>query len=132
VIVIDASAAVDLLVERGPRGAWVAATTQGEELFHAPHLIDVEVASALRRRSLGGELPASRGREALEALLDLKLVRYPLAPLLARVWALRQYLTAYDAAYVSLAEALGLPLVTTDARLGRARGHRAEIVAYAG
>lgn len=82
--------------------------------LHAPHLVGVEVAQAVRRYVRTGTLPQERGREALEHLAELDLRRYPHDPLLPRMWSLRENLTAYDAAYLSLAEALDAPLLTFD------------------
>jgi predicted nucleic acid-binding protein len=132
VIVLDASAALDLLLERGDRGEWVARRVAREGVVAAPHLLDLEVASAVRRRERSGEIGAARGRAALEDLAVMPLRRYPATALLGRVWQLRGTLTAYDAAYVALAEALGAPLVTMDERLGRSGGHRATIEAFGG
>jgi predicted nucleic acid-binding protein len=98
-----------------------------EETLHAPHLIDIEVAQVLRRYAIAGEAAEERCRAALADLADLPLTRYPHDFLLPRVWELRGNLTAYDAVYVSLAEALDAPLVTRDQRLANAPGHRARI-----
>lgn len=126
-IVLDASAAVEFLLGTAV-GERVATRTRAEgETLHAPYLLDVEVAHALRRQVARGELPVERGREALEDLADLALERYPHAPLLGRMWELRSRLTAYDATYVALAEELDAPLVTRDARLARAGGHGARV-----
>jgi predicted nucleic acid-binding protein len=130
VIVVDASAAVDVLLER-PRGAWVTERLHDERLA-APHLIDLEVASAVRKRVRAGDIPAARGAAAIADLEALALDRYPATRLLARIWELREIATAYDAAYIALAEALEARLVTTDERLARASGHRATIESYAG
>ncbi len=100
--------------------------TPGETL-HAPHLLDLEVAQVLRRYALAGEMDAIRGLEALEDLADLPLTRYPHDLLLPRIWELRWNLTAYDAAYVALAEALAAPLVTRDAALASVRVHHARV-----
>jgi predicted nucleic acid-binding protein len=126
VIVVDASAILEVLL--GTRdGARVAERlfTPGETL-HAPHLLDLEVAQVLRRYALAGELDAPRGLAALEDLADLPLTRYPHDLLLPRIWELRRNLTAYDAAYVALAEVLAAPLVTRDAALA-SRVHRARV-----
>ena len=128
-MILDASAAVDFLVEAGPRGGWVRDLVAPEAEFAAPHLIDVEVASALRKAVARHDLTERRAREALTDFRDFALTRYALTGLLERIWALRASLTPYDAAYVVLAEALDDRLVTTDARLARSRGHRAEIIA---
>lgn len=96
--------------------------------MHAPHLVDVEIASVLRLFVRRREIPAAAGRRALAEVPGLIGERYGADLLLPRIWALRNVLSAYDAAYVALAEVLELPLVTTDLRLARSRGHRAEIV----
>jgi predicted nucleic acid-binding protein len=126
-IVLDASAVVELVLG-SERGATVRARIQRpDETLHAPHLLDVEVASVLRRYQLSGQLPAEDGREALADLAGLDIVRYPHDPLLPRVWDLRAFVTAYDAVYLALAEVLEAPLLTLDRRLARARGHGARI-----
>jgi len=130
VIILDASAAVDLLVEESDPGTWVAERVAREENVGAPHLIDLEVMSSLRRLLLQQEIPLARARDAITGLAELGIIRYPIMDLLERIWQLRERLTPYDAAYVVLSETLGVPLVTTDRRLARARGHRAEIVAF--
>jgi len=132
VIVLDASAAVDVILELGPEGEWVASELAGAESLHAPHLIDSEVASALRKLTLAGEISARRGTAALRHFLDLRLIRYPAEPLLPRICQLRHSLTAYDATYITLAESLGAPLLTTDRGIGGSRGHRAVVSAFPG
>jgi predicted nucleic acid-binding protein len=94
---------------------------------HSPSLVDLEVASVLRRLVRLGVVDARRGGEAIVDLADFALVRFPHTPLLGRIWELRDRLTAYDAAYVALAEELNAPLLTLDTRLARAGGHRAKI-----
>ncbi len=126
-IVLDASAVADFLLARGELWDWLAGRLRGATSLHAPHLVDVEVASVVRGRALAGEISAGRGRAALDDLADLRLTRYPVTPLLTRIWELRANVTAYDGAYVALAEVLRAPLVTTDDRLGRSRGHRAAV-----
>jgi predicted nucleic acid-binding protein len=127
VIVVDASVILEVLLGT-PDGARVAGRlfTPGETL-HAPHLLDLEVAQVLRRYALAGELDSARGLEALDDLADLPLTRYPHDLLLPRIWELRRNLTAYDAAYVALAEALAAPLVTRDAALVSVRVHHARV-----
>ena len=126
-IVLDASAVVELVLG-SPRGASVRERVeQRDETLHAPHLLDVEVASVLRRYQLSGELSAADGREALADLAGLDIVRYAHDPLLPRVWELRTRVTAYDAVYLALAEMLEAPLLTLDRRLARARGHGARV-----
>ncbi len=93
--------------------------------------MDVEVLHALRRFALRGTLSRRRSGEAFEDLSNIVFERYPHTSLLGRIWDFRDNLTAYDATYVALAEALGAPLVTTDSRLARAPGIRAEVEVYA-
>ena len=122
-IVLDASAVIELVLGSS-RGATVHARIQRrDESLHAPHLLDVEVASVLRRYQLSGALSSEDGREALADLAGLDIVRYPHDPLLPRVWELRTSVTAYDAVYLALAEVLEAPLLTLDRRLARVRGH---------
>ncbi len=126
-IVVDASAALELLLGT-PRGQVLAERffAPGETL-HAPYLIDLETAQVLRRYSSTGEVTPERGLQALADLADLPLSRYPHTLLLPRIWELRHNATAYDAAYLALAEALDAPLVTADARLASAPGHAAVV-----
>lgn len=121
-IVLDASALVELLLGT-IRGRSIGARLADPALgLHAPHLVDVEVAQALRRYVREGDLDADSAASALEDLRSLDLERHAHEPLLDRVWALRQNLTAYDAVYVALAEALETTLLTCDGRLARAPG----------
>lgn len=129
-IVLDASAVIEWLLQT-PKAAAVearllSAPTQLSR-WHAPHLLDVEVAQVFRKHVAKGMMSAARGHEALQDLLDLPLVRYPHDFLLPRVWELRRNLTAYDAVYVALAETLGVPLVTCDASIAGAPGHSAQV-----
>jgi len=127
VIVIDASALLEVLLRTKAATAIEKRVFDSRQTLHAPHLIDVEVAHVLRRYASAGEISGLRGREALTDLADFPLLRYPHHILLPRVWALRNNLTAYDAVYVALAEALGARLLTRDQRLAAAAGHRARI-----
>ncbi len=129
-IVIDASAAVTMFLNLGPSAARVRGRLRQAEVVHIPHLFDVEVLHALRRHSLGGGLSGEQSRLILSLLHEMKAVRYPHAPLAARIWELRENLSAYDAAYVALAETLDAPLLTTDRRLAQAPGIRAEVELY--
>jgi predicted nucleic acid-binding protein len=123
---VDTSAVLASLVARRPNAALGARLASDGDL-HAPHLIDVELVHALRRLVHRGELAGDRAQAARRDFGDLPIVRYPHVALVDRMWELRDNLTAYDAAFVALSEALGVPLVTTDARLARAPGHRAEV-----
>ncbi len=116
-IVLDASAAIELLLRR-PAAAEIEALLFGQgETLHAPHLLDIEVTQVIRRFAAGHEIDDQRGRAVLADLCDLPVQRYQHDILLLRMWGLRHNLTAYDAAYVALAEALGAVLVTLDRRL---------------
>lgn len=126
-IVLDASATVEWLLQT-PAGARVGARILAKrEDLHAPHLLTVEVAQVLRRYVAKRLLSPARAQEALRDLLDLPLICYPHDPLLWRVWALRSTLTAYDAVYVALAEALQARLVTCDVKLASSPGHHARV-----
>jgi predicted nucleic acid-binding protein len=127
VIVVDASVLLEMLL-RTP-----AAETVEERLFggrdtlHAPHLLDVEVAQVVRRYAASGKFDQERGHQVLIDLGDVPVRRYAHGFLLPRVWELRNNLTAYDAVYVALAEALDAPLLTRDRRLAAAAGHHARV-----
>jgi len=127
VIVLDASAVLEVLLRTPVARAIEARLFAAGESLHAPHLLDVEVAQVLRRYAAAGSLDADRGREALVDLVDLPITRYPHHLFLPRIWELRHNVTAYDAAYLALAEALQAPLLTCDARLAAAPGHRARV-----
>ena len=121
-IVLDASAALSGLLNSGPARESLA----GEQL-HAPHLVDSEVASGLRRQVASGRIATDVGWAALDAWRRLGLTRYATYGLLERIWELRDNLSAYDAGYVALAESLRCSLVTADARISRAAGVRCPI-----
>lgn len=125
--VIDASALVRVLADDGPGGDRARERLQRETL-HAPELIDLEVVSVLRRLLAAGHVDERRAALALQDLTDLPLQRAPHRALLTRIWELRNNVTAYDAAYVALAEALGTTLLTADGRLAAAPGLRCEVV----
>jgi predicted nucleic acid-binding protein len=129
VLVVDSSAVLEALVARDPARGLVERLADDGDL-HVPHLIDTEVLHALRRMLRTGRLSAERAHDARTDFADLTLVRYPHEPLSDRVWELRENLSAYDATFVALAEGLERPLVTCDARLAAAPGHRAEIELY--
>lgn len=126
-IVTDASAVLELLLNTAT-GEHIAQRFRApNETLHAPYLIDVEVLQVLRRYALAHELDDERGEQALLDLRALPIERYPHDGLVHRIWRLRHALTAYDATYVALAEALDATLVTCDARLSRTHGHDAAI-----
>ncbi len=121
-IVADASAAVSALLNAGP-----ARRALADDQLHAPHLIDSEIANALRRQVAAQRLEAAAAWTALDQWRQLGMTRYPAVGLLERVWELRENLSAYDASYIALAELLDCTLVTADARLGRAPRSRCSI-----
>jgi predicted nucleic acid-binding protein len=127
VIVVDASSVLEVLLRTPAAEVVQDRLFDPAETLHAPHLLDVEAAQVIRRYASAGEIDAPRGRAALDDLADFPLQRYPHGFLLPRVWELRNNLTAYDAVYVALAEALDAPLVTRDRRLADAPGHHARI-----
>lgn len=120
-IVVDASVIVTGLADDGADGDRVRARLRGEHLA-APHLIDVEVASAWRRLVAAGNLPERRALMALDDLRSLRLQRVSHSELIARCWELRDNVTIYDAAYVALAELLDVTLLTADRRFAHAPG----------
>lgn len=126
-IVVDASALLEVLLRTAAAGTVEQRLFAPGQTLHAPHLLDVEIAHVIRRYAANGDIDGERGRLALSDLADLSLRRYPHDMLLPRIWELRSNLTAYDAAYVALAEALDAPLFTRDRRLASAAGHRAKI-----
>ncbi len=126
-IVVDASALFDLLLRTPAADQIEAQLFVSGETLHCPHLIDVEVAHMVRRYAADGEIDAERGRDAMADLAAFPIRRYAHDILLQRVWTLRHNLTAYDATYVALAEALDATLVTRDKRLAAAAGQFARI-----
>jgi predicted nucleic acid-binding protein len=127
VIVLDASAAVDWLLQTSAGQNIERRIYSRSETLHAPHLLDLEVTQVLRRLVLHGVVSAPRADEAVRDLLDLRVTRYPHLVLLPRIWQLRHNFSANDAAYIVLAENLGAALVTRDARLASVSGHAAPI-----
>ena len=126
-IVVDASAVVEVLVQStAAEGIEWRIQRRGESL-HAPHLIDVEVVHALRGLLRRREIELGRAEQARSSLGELAVMRHPHRALLDRAWELREVLTACDAVYVALAEALRAPLVTADMRLAKTVGHAARI-----
>jgi predicted nucleic acid-binding protein len=126
-IVLDASAVVELLLSTRT-GRNVADRLRALPTpAHVPHLLAVEVTHVLRRLAATTAITSAEAHEALVVLGQLDLQRWDHEPMLRRAWQLRENLTIYDAMYVVLAEALDVPLLTTDRRLGRSIGHRARI-----
>jgi predicted nucleic acid-binding protein len=126
VLVVDASVLATALADDGNDGDRARARLSGQTLA-APQLVDLEVTSVLRRLTLSGQLPEQRAAQALDDLVDLPIQRAAHTALLARCWQLRATVTAYDAAYVALAELLDVVLVTADGRLSRAAGPRCTV-----
>ena len=122
-IVVDASAVIQLLSRTAAATSIEAAMFDAGRPVHVPHLLDVEVANVLRRFVANGAITSARGDVMLGLLRDLAIERHAHVGLLSRIWQLRDNVSAYDAAYVALAEALGASLLTCDARLARAVGH---------
>lgn len=119
-----------MLLRRGAVDQIETRLSQPGETLHAPHLFDSEVVQALRRLVLMRQVTERRGREALDDFSQMPIARYPLLPLLTRIWRLKQNLSVFDATYIALAEALDAPLVTADAALVNAPGHRARVELY--
>lgn len=126
-IVPDASVIIEVLLRTVSAARIEDRILDPRESLHAPHLLDVEVAQVLRRYVSRGEMRPERGRLAVELLAKFPITRYSHEPLMSRIWNLRHNLTAYDAAYVALSEGLGATLLTRDASISNATGHRAEV-----
>lgn len=126
-IVIDASAILELLLQT-PYGMLVGEYALApHQRLHAPHIIDVEVTQTLRRLTRSKTLSIRRAEEALADFHNLSVERHGHQDLIPRLWQLREVVSTYDACYIALAEALGAPLLTCDGKLARTRGHRAHI-----
>jgi predicted nucleic acid-binding protein len=126
-IVVDASILANVVGDDGPTGIAARARLSIARSASVPDLADVETVSVLRKRWIAGTLTARRFRQAVDDLLALPLTRYPTGPLMRRAYELRANVTAYDASYVAIAEALDCTLVTGDGRLARASGPRCRI-----
>jgi predicted nucleic acid-binding protein len=126
-IVVDASALLEALLRTPVAKVLDERLFDRRETLHAPHLLDIEVAQVIRRYAVNGEISGECGRMALADLAGFPIHRYPHDFLLPRIWDLRNNLTAYDAAYIALAEALKAPLLTRDQRLAAAPGHHARV-----
>lgn len=126
-IVVDASTLLEFLLNTDAAPRVAERLFDARETLHAPHLLDLEIAQVLRRYERAGDLSAARANTAFVDLADMQIARYPHDFLLPRVWALRRNVTAYDGAYLVLAEMLGATLVTRDAALASVKGHAARV-----
>ena len=126
-IVLDASAVVDLLIKPATETTALRASIRAASVVYAPRLMDAEVANALRRHLLRGRIDQISARRALRILAAMRVTWWPHGSLLGRALALRDQLAAYDAIYVAMAEVTGATLLTRDNRLARTTGHRARI-----
>jgi predicted nucleic acid-binding protein len=126
-IVIDASALLEILLRTDRADQLMERAFEASERMHAPQLLDIEVTQVLRRLVQRKEITAARAEQSLDDLTNLLIERHEHQALIPRIWQLRDSLTAYDGAYVALAEALGAPLLTCDAKLAGAHGHRATV-----
>jgi predicted nucleic acid-binding protein len=128
-IVADASAILEVLLNT-PAGAEVGSYLfADDETIHAPHLLDLEILQGLRRYARSADIGTLRAERALQYYAELRVNRYPHDVLAPRVWQLRHNWTAYDAAYIALAEALDAPLLTRDRALASS-GHRAKVLLF--
>jgi predicted nucleic acid-binding protein len=126
-IVVDASVMANLVGDDGQAGRLARTRAAGATHLAAPDLVDVETVAVLRKRWRMGDLAARRFKAAVDDLLALPLDRFPTGPLMVRAYELRANVTPHDAAYVALAESLGCPLLTADARLSRSPGIRCKV-----
>ena len=126
-LVVDASAVVSAITAGDERSEQIRERLESDDELAAPYLIDLEVLQALRRLARQGELSPDRAVDGVRDLAELAMTRYPHEPFIDRVWELRGNLSAYDAVYLALAEAIGVPLVTCDAALAAAAGDVVEV-----
>lgn len=125
-VVCDASAVVALLLDSGPGGQWATSALSGVALA-APALLGFEAANIVRRHELAHLVTPDQAAQAHADLLDLAIEQWPYNLIASRAWELRRNLTAYDAAYVALAELLGVTLITLDHRIRRAPNLRCTV-----
>lgn len=126
-IVVDASVLTNALADDGHDGIAARGLLAREGSAAIPDLADVETVAVLRKRWIAKTITARRFAAAIEDLGDLPFQRYPALPFMSRAYELRSHVTAYDATYVALAEALACDLVTADRRLSRAHGLRCAV-----
>lgn len=126
-IVIDASALLEILLRTDRADRLMERAFAGPEQMHAPQLLDIEITQVLRRLVRQREITVGRAEQALQDLADLLIERHEHPTLVRRIWELRDVMSAYDGTYIALAEALSAPLLTCDAKLAGARGHRAAV-----
>ena len=126
-LVVDASAVVSAITAGDERSEQIRERLESDDELAAPYLIDLEVLQALRRLARQGELSPDRAVDGVRDLSELAMTRYPHEPFIDRVWELRGNLSAYDAVYLALAEAIAVPLVTCDAALAAAAGDVVEV-----
>jgi predicted nucleic acid-binding protein len=131
-IVLDASAVLETLLQTRLAERLMERLFEPSASLHAPHLLDIEVPHALRRLVQREDITAERAEQGLADFSQLHIERHGHQALIARIWHLRESMTAYDGAYVALAEALDAPLLTCDAKLAHSHGHRARIDLIAG
>lgn len=130
-VVVDSSVLVAALVDSGPDGVW-AEQVLASNLLVAPALASVEATNILRRLELAKRLTTAEANAAHDDLMRLDIELFSFEPFASRIWQLRHSVTSYDAWYVAVAEALGLPLATLDARLSRAKGVACRFLTPAG
>ena len=126
-IVVDASALLETLLQTDLAGRLMERLFEPSASLHAPHLLDIEVTHAFRRMVQRKDITAVRAEQGLADFSQLHIERHGHQALTGRIWQLRESMTAYDGAYVALAEALDAPLLTCDAKLAHSHGHRARI-----
>ena len=126
-IVVDASAVLETLLQTDLAGRLMECMFEPSNSLHSPHLLDVEVTHAFRRMVQRKDITAVRAEQGLADFSQLHIERHSHQALIGRIWQLRESMTAYDGAYVALAEALGAPMLTCDSRIAHAHGHRARI-----
>jgi predicted nucleic acid-binding protein len=128
-LVLDTSAAIHALMHR-PANPELLGRLAVEEDVAAPHVIDVEVLQVVRRLVRIGEITDDQATDLRTDFAGMPILRFPHSGTADRIWALRHNLTAYDATYIALAETLGCPLITSDARTSKASGHLADVEFY--